>query len=77
MRLFYMVLAPLIGLLCDYESIHVAFYSIAILAAVVGLWFYSRFRTYYPSFREPSSFEDQDPDDLSGPIVIDPSLHRG
>lgn len=50
MRLFYVVCGPIIGLLCDYKSIHVAFYGIAAMAFFLGLIFYSQFYRYYPSF---------------------------
>ncbi|MBV53172.1 MAG: hypothetical protein CL816_03790 [Coxiellaceae bacterium] len=36
MRLFFVILGPMLGLLCDYESIHVAFLMIGLLALLGG-----------------------------------------
>ena len=47
MRIFFVLLGPLIGLLINFESINVAFYAISILSAVGGLFVYYKFQYYF------------------------------
>ena len=47
MRLFFVFFGPLLGLLSDYESIHIAFYAIAALALVGGLLIFYKFQHFF------------------------------
>ncbi len=57
MRVFFVVLGPLLGVLCDMESIHVAFYAMGILSLLGGFLINNKIKTNFEANNDIATYQ--------------------